>query len=367
MSEITRIDLDKLEISPYNVRDVERLERDRKERKRIEELAKSISAQGLIHPIVVRKSRKDPEKYEIIVGARRYKALKLLRDRGELPKELEGGIPARIIEVDDERALLMSLTENIQMRTITEEEKRRAIERLHVEFGMTDSEVEKSLADLVGLPLTEVRNILSAMSALRELEGRGVKTVLRGEPGRWGEIRGRPVSEILEESKKRISAPEVPSRPTPELMVTLSKFTTARIGGLVRALSRYPEFSGRDRYLSKLLQLELGNLKEMQLIEATKYLKREYRKLRKEHNFDEKPDFDRAYQLLQRVAREATKISIGIAHLSVRVPSDVKQELDSIAEKYKLSLHEVVSTALKILLKRREFRTLLEKELKKKK
>src|SRR4029078_1075344 len=68
----------------------------------LEELAESIKAQGLLHPIVVRLKNTH---YEIIAGERRWRA-----------SQLAGltTIPAIIRDVPDDVAMAMALIENIQ-------------------------------------------------------------------------------------------------------------------------------------------------------------------------------------------------------------------------------------------------------------
>ncbi|HNB00365.1 MAG TPA: ParB/RepB/Spo0J family partition protein, partial [Nitrosomonas sp.] len=67
------------------------------------ELSKSIKAQGIMQPILVRAI--DTERYEIIAGERRWRAAQL----AGLTQ-----VPVIIREVADESALAMSLIENIQ-------------------------------------------------------------------------------------------------------------------------------------------------------------------------------------------------------------------------------------------------------------
>jgi ParB family transcriptional regulator, chromosome partitioning protein len=69
---------------------------------KLRELAASIKHQGLIQPITVRPNS---EGFELIAGARRYRAALL----AEL-----FSIPARIVEIDDAQALEWQLVENSQ-------------------------------------------------------------------------------------------------------------------------------------------------------------------------------------------------------------------------------------------------------------
>lgn len=81
--------------------------RDRNE-KVFSEIVESIRLVGLKKPITVTRSKSDPTKYQLICGEGRLKAFKILG---------ETMIPARIIDVDKEEALIMSLVENIARRS----------------------------------------------------------------------------------------------------------------------------------------------------------------------------------------------------------------------------------------------------------
>jgi ParB family chromosome partitioning protein len=115
----------------------------------LEELAKSISAQGVVQPIVVRPIAESASgaRYEIIAGERRWRAAQLagLVD-----------LPAIVREVPDEAAVAMSLIENIQRENLNPLEEARALERLIREFEMT----HQGAADAVGRSRAAVSNLL---------------------------------------------------------------------------------------------------------------------------------------------------------------------------------------------------------------
>jgi len=68
----------------------------------LKEFAESIRQHGLIQPITVRP---DSEGFEIVAGARRFRAAQL----AEL-----FAIPARIVDIDDAQSLEWALVENSQ-------------------------------------------------------------------------------------------------------------------------------------------------------------------------------------------------------------------------------------------------------------
>jgi len=119
---------------------------------RLEELADSIKAQGVVQPIVVRRLGSG-KGYELIAGERRWRAAQ---------KAGLHDIPAVIRDVPDEVTLAMALIENIQRENLNPMEEAGALARLIDEFELTHEQVAAN----VGRSRTSVTNLLR----LRELE-----------------------------------------------------------------------------------------------------------------------------------------------------------------------------------------------------
>ena len=115
----------------------------------LQELADSISSQGLMQPIVVRRTEQD--KFEIIAGERRWRAAQLVG--------LEN-IPAIVREVSDQTTIALALIENIQRQDLNAVEESQALIRLQNEFGLTQQQV----ADAVGKSRTAVANLMRLAS-----------------------------------------------------------------------------------------------------------------------------------------------------------------------------------------------------------
>lgn len=115
---------------------------------RLQELADSISAQGVVQPIVVRSI--DEGRYEIIAGERRWRAAQLAGLHE---------IPVTIRDVSDQTAMALSLIENIQREDLNPLEEAQALQRLLKEFAMTHQQV----ADAVGKSRTAVTNLIRLM------------------------------------------------------------------------------------------------------------------------------------------------------------------------------------------------------------
>lgn len=119
---------------------------------RLQELADSIRAQGIIQPIIVREIGYN--RYEIIAGERRWRA-------GQLAGIAE--VPVVIKDIEDRAAMAIALIENIQREDLNPLEEAEALLRLVAEFELTHQQV----AEAVGRSRATVTNLLR----LNELEG----------------------------------------------------------------------------------------------------------------------------------------------------------------------------------------------------
>lgn len=115
----------------------------------LQTLADSISAQGIMQPILVRALGAD--RFEIIAGERRWRA----SQKAGLTE-----VPVLVREIADEAALAMALIENIQREDLNPLEEAMGIKRLIDEFDMTH---EKAAA-AVGRSRAAVSNLLRLLS-----------------------------------------------------------------------------------------------------------------------------------------------------------------------------------------------------------
>lgn len=109
------------------------------------ELADSISAHGLLEPIVVR--RKENGYYEIIAGERRWRASRMAG---------LSAVPAIVRTLSDEQAALFALIENLQREDLNPVEEAMGYRDLIDRFGLTQEEA----ASRVGKSRTGVTNLL---------------------------------------------------------------------------------------------------------------------------------------------------------------------------------------------------------------
>jgi ParB family chromosome partitioning protein len=122
---------------------------------KLQELADSIKAQGVIQPVVVRQL--ESEKYEIVAGERRWRAAQLAGLHE---------VPVVIKEVDDRTAMAVALIENIQREDLNPLEEAEALARLLDEFGMTHQQI----ADAVGKSRATVTNLLRLLDLHPEVK-----------------------------------------------------------------------------------------------------------------------------------------------------------------------------------------------------
>ncbi len=137
--EVAQLAIDAIEPNPLQPRRLFQPER-------LEELAQSIRANGIIQPLVVRRSG---ERYQLVAGERRWRAARLA---GVVR------VPAVIQEVPDERLLEITLIENIQREDLNPIETAVAFDRLarelqlnHEEIGRRTGKDRSTIANLIRL------------------------------------------------------------------------------------------------------------------------------------------------------------------------------------------------------------------------
>jgi len=112
---------------------------------RLQELAESIKAQGIVQPILVRELGYN--RYEIVAGERRWRAAQLIG---------LANVPVIVKDIDDRAAIAVALIENIQREDLNPLEEAEALRRLLKEFELTHQQI----ADAVGRSRAAVTNLL---------------------------------------------------------------------------------------------------------------------------------------------------------------------------------------------------------------
>ena len=121
--------------------------------KKIEELAASIKENGLIQPIILRKSSLFG--YEILAGERRFRAASFLG--------LET-IPAVIKELSDDEMLKQAIIENLQREDLNPIEEAESYQNL-IDKGLTHDEIAK----IMGKSRPYISNIVRLLQLAKEV------------------------------------------------------------------------------------------------------------------------------------------------------------------------------------------------------
>ena len=131
----------------------------------LKDLTNSIKERGVIQPIIVRKSKSDNSKYEIIAGERRWLGAKNagLHD-----------IPVVVTQADDLKSLEFAIVENVQRHDLNPLEEAQGYKRLIDEFSYDQEKVSK----FIGKSRSYITNTLRLLNlpeeVLKLVEGRSI-------------------------------------------------------------------------------------------------------------------------------------------------------------------------------------------------
>ncbi len=153
------------------------------------ELVHSIREVGLLQPVVVRET--GPERYELVMGERRWRAS---QEAGT------GTIPAIVRETGDDAMLRDALLENLHRQQLNPLEEAAAYAQLLEEFGTTHEE----LASRLGRSRPQVSNTIRLLQLPPAVQRRVAAGVLSA--GHARAILGLPTPEAQEEMAARVVA-----------------------------------------------------------------------------------------------------------------------------------------------------------------
>lgn len=148
-SSVNEVDIDLVEPNPEQPR-------TRFTDTALDELAQSITANGIVQPIVVRKKGSG---YQIVAGERRWRAAQ----RAGLRR-----IPVAVREIADDKLLEIALIENIQRQELNPVEEARAFRKLIDSIGLTQEELSGRVGKERTLIATSLR-ILKLPSDILQL------------------------------------------------------------------------------------------------------------------------------------------------------------------------------------------------------
>ena len=122
----------------------------------LKDLTNSIKERGVIQPIIVRKSKLDSSKYEIIAGERRWLGAKNagLHD-----------IPVVVTQADDLKSLEFAIVENVQRHDLNPLEEAQGYKRLIDEFSYDQEKV----SEFIGKSRSYITNSLRLLNLPSEV------------------------------------------------------------------------------------------------------------------------------------------------------------------------------------------------------
>jgi len=210
---------------------------------RLEDLARSIRANGVIQPIVVRRLPTDPaappdagrSRYEIVAGERRWRA----SQRAGLLK-----VPAVVRDVPDDKLLEVALVENIQREDLDPIEEAQAYRRLSEDLQMS----QEAIAARVGKDRATVANYMRLLRLPAE-----VRAALSGAALTVGHARA--LLALADEAAQRRVGRLVIDR---GLSVRDTEALVRREGAPEREAPEKPKVDANTRAAEETLKLALG-------------------------------------------------------------------------------------------------------------
>lgn len=175
----------------------------------INELATTIADHGLLQPIVLREY--EPQKYEIIAGERRFRAVSSLH---------WADVPAIIQKMDDGETASMALIENLQRQDLTSIEEARAYQELMELNHLTQSALAKELGKSQSLVANKLRLLKLAQpvqTALlqRQISERHGRALLNLDVAQQPAVLKQVVSDQLtvKETEQLVAKQQTPPKP----------------------------------------------------------------------------------------------------------------------------------------------------------
>ena len=124
----------------------------------LEELAASIREKGIIQPLILRQDPRNPDRYEIVAGERRWRAAQ----RAQLHE-----VPAIVRDLDDAEVLEIAIVENIQRADLNAIEEAAGYRQLMNRFGHT----QQALSQALGKSRSHVANLLRLLDLPKAVQG----------------------------------------------------------------------------------------------------------------------------------------------------------------------------------------------------
>ncbi len=157
--EVRTLTLEKIRPNPFQPRKEFQPEE-------LDDLADSIRENGLLQPLIVRPSPAGRDRWELVAGERRFRAVSQLGWTE---------VPVIVKEVDDQTLLVLALVENLQREALGPLEEAEGYKVLGDSFGLTQGEIAKAVGKDRSTVANTVR-LLQLPPSVRRLLAEGALT-----------------------------------------------------------------------------------------------------------------------------------------------------------------------------------------------
>lgn len=202
----------------------------------ITDLKLSIQEKGILEPLLVRPLK---NRFEIVVGSRRYEAAKALGLRK---------VPVIIRPMSDTEALSLSLVENIQRNDLELEEEAEGVLRL-MKLDPKRFSNAKAVAKVLGRSESSIRELLDAYELTFKLREKGMKIHAVRAPSEEQRKSGEAIplkhTELVARALKTAEVRRLPSqefdRKVPEIMRAIAPLAEEDARKVVDRFKMFPE------------------------------------------------------------------------------------------------------------------------------
>ncbi len=177
---------------------------------RLQELADSIKANGIIQPLVVRPRG---SRYELVAGERRWRAARLAGATQ---------VPVVVQDITDDRLLEITLVENIQREDLNAIEVAHAFDRLTRELNLSHDEVARR----TGKDRTTITNTLRLLKLPQDLQQ--LVAEHRLSMGHARAILGLPTEELQRQVAEKASSQGLSVRQVERLVQRMTQDREAK-------------------------------------------------------------------------------------------------------------------------------------------
>ncbi len=179
--EVTNLAIELIDPNPLQPRSV--FQQDR-----LQDLAQSIRSNGIIQPLIVRRTG---QRFQLVAGERRWRAAKIAGLTS---------VPAVVREFSDDKLLEVTLIENIQREDLNAIEVAHAFEKLQMDLGLTHEDI----AQRTGKDRTSITNTLRLLKLPDDVQA--LIADRRLSMGHARAILGLPTPELQRQAAEKASA-----------------------------------------------------------------------------------------------------------------------------------------------------------------